>query len=355
MESYFVEDKNSPLIVGRGIPSVQISRGIPKECLVSVVIATWKRREELRKTLLEYGKQSYPHVEIIVVDNNSCDGTVELLGEEFPNVRLIRLSENTGVKAYNIGMQAAKGDILVISDNDSHLEPSGIEKIVQKFREGDEHLAVVACEVVYLPQNSVYHWYPLHVDAENPDPRGYPSHLFIGAGAAIRREVLERIGCYPEEFFLYMNEVDLCTRIIGAGYDVRYFPDIVTYHRWTEISRVKGRSRLLSFRNAIWYYWKYFPIHIALGRSLIRIPFEVLVLSVLGTNPLDLMSTLAEILGRIPRILRNRTPIPKKHVKRALGYQSEISNLYYFLRENFSRHKLAGSRSGSRRIRDLRR
>jgi GT2 family glycosyltransferase len=300
-----------------------------KNCLVSVVIATWNRKNDLQETLSHYQDQSYKNIEIIVVDNGSTDETVEMVEQKFPTVRLIKLDENTGVVAYNVGMKAAKGEIVVVSDNDSYLEQRGVEKIVQKFDQGDSKLTVVACEIVYVPRNVVYQWYQRPIDRQNIKVEGYPACLFIGAGAAIKKNVLEEVGYYPEEFFIYMNENDLCTRIIGQGYDIRYFPDIIAFHKHTEAARSKSRTRLLTFRNLIWYYWKNFPIYIALGRSLIRIPFEVLQLTISGTNPLLILSTLIQIFKGLPAILSKRKPIPRQFVRRALGNKSEIANLYH--------------------------
>ncbi len=312
--------------------------------LVSVVIANWNRRDDLRETLLRYQAQTYPYVEIVVVDNGSTDGAVTMISEEFPAVRLIALPENRGVEAYNLGLKAARGEIVVVSDNDSWLEPEGIEKILRKFKEGGPRLAVVACEIVYPPRNAVYEWYQHPVDRRAPRPEGYPAHLFIGAGAALRRRVLEQVGYYPEEFFFFMNEVDLCTRIIGAGYDVRYFPDVVAFHKLATKSRARTLGPLLSFRNIIWYYWKYFPLQIALGRSLIRIPFDMLLLTVKGVPFPATLRTLRELLGGIPAIVRTRRPIPRNYVRRALGDKSEIANLWAYCAEILRRR--ARERSG---------
>lgn len=276
-----------------------------------------------------------------MVDNGSTDGTVEMVEHEFPDIRLIKLTENTGVAAYNLGMRYARGEIVVVSDNDSWLEPDGIAKFVEKFQNGSSDLAIIACEIIYIPKNTVYQWHPHPVDKSTPRPDGYPTHLFIGAGAAIKKSVLEEVGYYPEEFFFFMNEVDLCTRVIGAGYDIRYCPDIVAYHKGSPFSRAKSLGRLLSFRNIIWYYWKYFPIHIAFGRSLIRIPFEIFLLLAHRTNPFSILRTLAEIFWRLPEILKKRNPIPKRFAKKALGNQSEIANLYCFIKEAISRRRKA--------------
>ncbi len=303
-----------------------------ENCMVSIVIATWNRKDVLRETLTHYQHQSYHNIEILVIDNGSSDDTVEMLKREFPSVRIITLDHNTGVKAYNVGMRSAKGEIIVVSDNDSYLEPTGVEKIVQRFQHGSPQLAVVACEIAYVPQRIIYEWYYHPVDKNSPKPDGYPAHLYIGAGAAIKRRVLEQVGYYPEDFFLYMNEVDLCTRIIGAGYEVRYFPDIVAFHKSSPVARSKGRTRLLSFRNIIWYYWKYFPIHIAFGRSLVRMPFDMIQLMIQHTNPFQVFAALGKTLWGLPGILKRRKPIPKQYVKEALGNKSEIANLYHSVR-----------------------
>ncbi len=308
-------------------------------CLVSVVIATWNRRHDLRETLVQYSQQTYPNVEMVVVDNHSTDGTTQMIETDFPFARLIKLAKDTGIAAYNIGMQAARGEIIVVSDNDSYLEPEGVEKIVQKFCHAGRLLAVVACEVVHMPYHTIYDWYPYPIDRADSHPDGYPTHLFIGSGAGIRKEVLEEVGYCPEEFFLYMNEFDLCTRIIGAGYDIRYFPDVVTYLNASPVSRAKELTYLLSFRNIIWYYWKYFPLHIALGRSLIRIPFELGCFALRRTNPIKVFRTCTELLSRLPTILHNRRLIPRRNVRKALGHRSEISTIYYYVAELLKRSK----------------
>ncbi|HUI28811.1 MAG TPA: glycosyltransferase family 2 protein [Candidatus Acidoferrales bacterium] len=305
------------------------------EPLVSVVIATWNRRDDLRETLKKYCEQTYRKVEIIVVDNGSTDGTDCMLAAEFPAIQYIRLETNTGVKAYNIGMQKALGEIIVVSDNDSYLEATGIQKIVDAFARLGDKVAAIACEVVYVPENKVYNWYRFEHNTQ--DSEGYSAHMFIGAGAAIKKKVLEEVGYYPEEFFVYMNEVDLSTRIIGAGYDIRYFPNIVTYHNASTVSRSKGRIRLLSYRNIIWYYWKYFPFPIALGRCAIRVPVEIAQLLLTGTNPMWILSSTVETIKGIPGIIRNRKPIPKRFVKKALGYQTEIGNLASYYKEEVAR------------------
>lgn len=304
--------------------------------LVSVVIATWNRGNDLRETLRKYSCQTYSNIEIIVVDNGSTDGTDKIVSSEFPGVRYVRLDENTGVKGYNIGMQASQGEIVVVSDNDSYLEETGVQKIVDAFHRMPENVGVISCEIIYVPGNQVYRWHTGEI-GDGKAPNGYPTYMFIGAGAAIKRSVLDKVGYYPEEFFLYMNEVDLCTRILGAGYDIRYFPDVKAYHKVSQVSKSKDMRMLLSFRNIIWYYWKYFPYPTAIGRSVLRTGIELVHLAVSGTKPRLIMSYTVETFAALPGIIRNRRPIPRKQVKRALGYRSEIAGYIEYVRDVLSR------------------
>ncbi|MBI4551833.1 MAG: glycosyltransferase family 2 protein [Candidatus Latescibacteria bacterium] len=299
---------------------------------VSLVIATWNRRSDLYRTLVDYQRQTYRDFETIVVDNGSTDGTADMVAQTFPDVQLIRLEQNTGIAGYNTGITHAAGEFIVVSDNDSSLEHDGIRKLVEKF-DRFPRVAIIACEVVEGPGGTIYDWYLRAVDRSHPPDDGYPSHLFIGAGAGFRKRVLDEVGLYPEEFFMYMNEVDLATRVLAAGHDVRFCPDIQTYHRHSETGRSRDLNRYYAFRNTIWYYWKYLPVSVAFGRCLIRVPFDVVSGLLLGTSPLALGRALGAAIIGLPRILRSRQPVPSALVRRVLGGRSELATLYGVVHE----------------------
>ena len=231
----------------------------------SVVIANWNRKDNIREALLELRKQTYANVEVIVSDNNSTDGSPDMIEREFPEVRLIRLKRNTGIKGYNIAMAKAGGEIIIILDSDSYLEKGGIEKIVSKFMRFPK-LGALGCKVINCCTNEIHYWHPCIRDEEMPEG-GFDSPLFNGCAAAVRKTVLDEVGYYPEEYFIYDNERDLCTRIIDAGYDVKYFTDITAYHRVSPQQRSNECLIFYSTRNLIWYYWKYLPYRIAFAKT----------------------------------------------------------------------------------------
>lgn len=232
--------------------------------LVSIVMLCWNRAEDVRESLSRIRESTYKDLEIIAVDNGSTDGTQQMIEEEFPEVRLYRMYKNLGIEAYNIGFENAKGKYIVILDDDSFPEKHAIERMVQRF-EQDEKLGVVAFDVRnYYSYDDVQH---VEVQTEvQSQPAYYMS--FNGAGVSVRAELFRQIGYYPEEFFLYNNELDSAFRIWDAGYTIQLFPDIVGYHKYSPKNRSSWRAPFYYTRNAFWVVWKNYPSGLAMKHTL---------------------------------------------------------------------------------------
>jgi len=283
--------------------------------LVSVLMINWNRKEILRQVLLNLARQTYLHFEIIIADNGSTDGAPEMVENEFPHIKLIRLSENTGIKGYNIAFEHSSGRFIVILDNDSFLENEGIAKIVKKFQRYPK-LGALGCKVYNYYSGEVHHWHPKVKDENGPED-GFDSPLFNGCAGGARRSVLKEVGFYPEEFFLYENERDLCTRIINAGYDVKYFTDIVGFHMVSGEGRSNERLVFYATRNQIWYFWKYMPIRIALWKTFVTTAFNILA----GVKNMKVgmyLMPISSALKGLPNILRQRSPVKKRYLSKVL-------------------------------------
>lgn len=103
---------------------------------VSIVIATYNRKEALRASVQSALAQTYPHIETIVVDDGSVDGTQQLfdIGHEFESVTYMRLFKNSGATvARNAGLDAATGDYTLVWDSDDILDSDAIETLVQVY------------------------------------------------------------------------------------------------------------------------------------------------------------------------------------------------------------------------------
>lgn len=288
---------------------------IQENPLVSVVMINWNRKETVRQVLNRMLCQTYPSYEIIMVDNGSDDGSADMVEREFPQVRLIRLMENAGIKGYNIALQNASGEFIIIIDSDSFLEDEGITKIVRKFQQYPK-LGALGCKVYYYPSGKVHYWHPTVRDDDHLG-RGFHSPLFNGCAAAARMNVLKEVGFYPEEFFLYENERDLCTRILNADYDVKYFTDITAFHM---VSAEKDKSERLVFyatRNLIWYFWKYIPVSLALYKTICLVVLAVISGLRTGKIRTYLRSVCAAIIG-LPVIVKHRTPVKRKYLSKVL-------------------------------------
>lgn len=225
--------------------------------LISVVLLCWNRRDDVEDTLAQLRRIRYANFEVIVVDNASEDGTAEMVAESYPEVRLFRMAENLGIAGYNAGFEVARGEYLVVLDDDSYPAPDALGRMVERFL-ADPSIGVVAFDV---RNAAAYRW-----GRAASHPVSTPAYMmsFNGAGFGIRRELFERIGWYPAEFFLYWNEQDCAYRVLDAGYRIESCSDIVALHKFSPRNRASERAPFYYTRNAFWLVWKNYPLDLAL-------------------------------------------------------------------------------------------
>lgn len=236
---------------------------------LSVITLNWNRREDLREVIRSIEAQTYAQKEIIVVDNGSTDGSVEMLRTEFRRqVRVVALAENTGIIGYNTGVWAARGEFVVFVDNDmTFQEPDVLEKIVARL-EANPKVGAVACRVLDARTGEISFNNPKYVEQGGSPQDGYAASVFDGGGVGFRRSAWLETGGYPEEFFIYQNEVDLSTHLWNRGWEVRYFPDMTVSHKFSRAARPADLYFRLWPRNYLWYFWKYYPVRWGLGETL---------------------------------------------------------------------------------------
>jgi len=212
----------------------------------SVIILSFNRREELRETLETVLETTYRPLEVIVVDNASSDDSVAMVLREFPSVRILPLEQNIGIAGYNIGVEHSSGDVVVLLDDDSAIETDALESVCARL-ENSPDVGCVAFRISLRGGQVVTCTWGEEV----------PS--FWGCGAAIRRSVWDATGGYDEDFFLYLNEIDLAIRIWAQGFRVVYAPECHAVHRVAKSNRASGRLVRYSARNAVWFHLKHVP------------------------------------------------------------------------------------------------
>lgn len=225
-----------------------------KQADVSLVISVWNRIDDLRENLTAIRKQTVPPLEVIVVDNDSTDGTPEMVVEEFPEVALIRMphSRYGACETFNIGFASARGSFVGILDDDVILPDDYVERMLEEFAAEPETTAILSPKVVEpkMPQ-----WY-LESDAVNT-PR-YMS-TFRGCASMARKHAIAEAGYYDVRLFIFGNERDLTASLLNLGYRVKMVPSIEVFHKAPFGMQQGKRSLYYHVRNFWLYAFKFVP------------------------------------------------------------------------------------------------
>lgn len=241
--------------------------------LVSIIILNWNGKVLLEKCLQSLCRLSYKPVEIIVVDNNSSDGSLKMVRKKFPHVRLIGNKTNLGYSGgNNIGMRKSKGAYICILNNDTEVPKNFLEPLVWRM-ETDAMIGCVQPKILYAEDHSIFNavgsyftstGFLYHYGYRKKDgPKKYNTCMPIfsakGAAMLLRKKALDRVGLLDEDFIIYFEETDLCHRLWLAGYSVLYEPKSRIYHYVAvDTSKQMGNFKItyLSFRNRINSYIK---------------------------------------------------------------------------------------------------
>ena len=224
-------------------------------CDVSIIIVNWNTKEYLRNCLDSiYRAISEINAEIIVVDNASEDGSVDMVESEFPYVILIKNFENLGfAMANNIGMASSVGDYCCLINSDVIVERNCIKHLI-KYLNANRNVGMVG-PMIRNPDGSVQtscYGYPTlwkmfcsAMGLHRIFPRSklfsgrriYWTHdairkveVLSGCFWCVRREALESVGMLDEKFFMYSEDIDWCRRYRDAGWDVVFYPHAEAIH-----------------------------------------------------------------------------------------------------------------------------
>ncbi len=289
---------------------------------ISVIIATRNRREDIRMVINAFNRQTHPEKEIIVVDNESTDGTREMMRDEFPGVKYLWLPDNHDIRAINIGIELSDGEIIWRTDSDSHPESDDAFKTVVSLFGNHEDIDIISMQNIEVRLNyEPTDWYPYPIDKVNVPDTGYQSNYFNGSGAAIRRKVYARIGGFWE---YGMEELDFCTRAIIAGFSIRYYPNIRILHYSSPSEQISDFRWLQLSKQLVRYQWRYFPFMRALGRSTVVFFFQMLNGLFSGLSPLVLLEGIFQMEAVAVHSYRKERNIAPKEKRREITLGKNI-------------------------------
>jgi len=246
---------------------------------VSVIILNWNGKQFLDDCLSSLRRQTFTDFEVILVDNGSRDGSVDFIRRNFKDfVRLIENKTNYGfARGNNIGISYATGRYIVLLNNDTRTDPDFLKELVVV---AEEYPRVGMCAAkVYLDSgqriiDTAGHL--IYRDGLNrgrgrlePDTGQYDTTeevLFPSGSAALyKKEMLDEVGLFDEDFFAYGDDTDIGMKARLAGWACLYVPKAVVYHKYSgSTSAYSPFKAFLVERNRIWIAVKYFPLAVLL-------------------------------------------------------------------------------------------
>jgi GT2 family glycosyltransferase len=241
--------------------------------LISAVILNWNGKEYLDRCLQSVKEQTYPHMETILVDNASTDGSAESVKNLFPDLRLLINHKNLGYGAgNNRGIREAMGRYIFILNSDTEVEERCVEALWQCI-ETDQRMGTTTPKILLYERRDIIDAagltiYPdgLSIGRGRLEPQERYSdkeEVFFGSGCAslYRREMFEEIGLFDADFFAYAEDTDLGWRARLAGWKAYYVPEAVVYHHHSKkFGTYSPAKAFFVERNRIWVAWKNFPL-----------------------------------------------------------------------------------------------
>jgi GT2 family glycosyltransferase len=238
---------------------------------LSIIIPHYNGAHHLRTCLEALRRQTYPHLDIILVDNGSTDESLLLTRRDFPGVKIIELGQNLGfIGAIHRGFEQARGQIIVLLNNDTEPAPGWAQALVDALEVYPE-AGIVASKLLLFDERDRIHsagdgfglnGLPINRGVWQKDDGQFDQDIYIfggcGGAVAYRREMLEEIGFFDEDLFMYLEDVDLNWRAQLAGYRAVFAPRAVVYHHLS----ATGGGKLASYytgRNTIFILAKDLP------------------------------------------------------------------------------------------------
>lgn len=239
----------------------------------SIIIVNWNGAHLLPGCLDALRDQSRPADEVIVVDNASSDGSVDLLRSRYPWVRLIELDTNSGLaRGTNVGIARAHGEIVVALNNDTIPAPTWLADLCAPL-EADPDLGSAMSTMLFAHNTGIIasaglqvYQNGLVVDHLVGDQYSSVSHaprpIFgpSAGAAAYRRSMLADIGGFDEDFFMYLEDADLAWRARLRGWESVYVPTATTLHIYSASSGQGSQFKQYHLaRNRLWCLRKNLP------------------------------------------------------------------------------------------------
>ncbi len=210
-----------------------ISNNFPS---ISIVIVNYNGINLLRRCMESLASTEYPNFDIILVDNNSTDGSINFIKDNFPSCKIIPLHNNVGFsRANNLAARESSSKYLVFLNNDTYVDPNWLKELVAVIDNDDS--IVIAQSLLLKPNGEVDSSgdfatkYGIAYSSKASDLDG-PHQILSAKGAAmiIRRDFFLSLGGFDEDFFITFEDVEIGWKANILGYKVVIVPTSIVYH-----------------------------------------------------------------------------------------------------------------------------
>lgn len=242
---------------------------------VSIIIPNWNGRHLLEDCLNSLDKQSYKNFQVIVVDNNSSDGSIDWIDKNFPLIKVISLDKNYGFAfACNIGAKSVESKYLIFLNNDTEVEKNWVSYLVKTIRQHESSgVASVGSKLLNFYNRSTIDGVGIEINEvgqaksvgwNETDIGQFDSQTTVfgvtGGASLFNREIFIKVGLFDEDYFMYSEEVDWAFRAQFLGYKALYCPKAVVYHKHKSSSKkMPQHLEYWQFRNMFQTIIKDFP------------------------------------------------------------------------------------------------
>jgi N-acetylglucosaminyl-diphospho-decaprenol L-rhamnosyltransferase len=252
---------------------------------LSVIVVNWNVRDMLRECLrsveAELAGLAPDESEVVVVDNASTDGSVDMLRAEFPAIQLLANHENVGFgAANNQGLTRAAGRYVLFLNPDTKVRPAALQRLLA-FIDQRPQVACVGPRLLNpdgstqasrrsfpgvgtaFVESTILQRYMAGLASlrrfyrgDHPDDQPQQVDWLVGACLLVRRAALDDVGVFDERFFMYSEEMDLCYRLRQAGYEVWYVPGAEVVHHEAASSSQDLFRRNVNFHESRYRFFR---------------------------------------------------------------------------------------------------
>jgi len=233
----------------------------------SIIVLGYNGERYLDEAFDSLINQNFPKedYEIIYVDNCSTDNSVDIAkkySKKFKNFKIIVNNNNLGFSAgNNVGIRVSKGEYVALFNHDAVADKNWLKELVD-IMEKDKKIGAIGGKIYYYNSNDLYFGggkvlYGGFCWNWSLNDRDGECDYVSGCAMLIRRKVLDEVGLLDEDYFMYYEETDLCTRIRRAGYKIWYTPKAIVWHNVPKKSkRVSKYITYFMHRNRVIYCYK---------------------------------------------------------------------------------------------------